>query len=325
MTNSNQVRNDSRSISLTNILAMMEASNVEADLHGDTLSFRGEIGETRIEVSRIGSKTPAGLEVAHILRIETVLDEFPLPGERETLECMFNAFASSGAVMVEDDGRIRVKSRLSVYSGECEDALEVYEKVTFFTAMIHSMTVQRTIIDVWHLPTPKGDPLPYASHEGMWSTERISLAASMLKTARAFVNADEDGLAAEFPWDPGAFSALESLRGGSRKRTSLLTIKRDEHPGLGKGLLCKLSLPLRLKDKEAYRLACSLNRMEANAEDWVPFLGAWTSMPESGCPTFLSFWPNIFSSAIGAEMIAIWMFRRASAMQGWLCANTEIR
>jgi hypothetical protein len=170
---------------------MMKASNVEADLHGDTLSFRGEIGETRIEVSPSGSKTPDGLEVTHILRIETVLDEFPLPGERETLECMFNAFASGGAVIVEEDGRIRVKSRLSVYSGECEDALEVYERVTFFTAMIHSMALKRTMIDLWHLPTPKSDPLPHASHEGMWSTERISLAASMLRNARAFVNAGD--------------------------------------------------------------------------------------------------------------------------------------
>lgn len=104
--------------------------------------------------------------------------------------------------------------------------------------------------------------------------------------------------AAEFAWDPGAISALSSLISGSRQCTTRLQIQFEEHPNLGKGLLCRLDLPLHLTDAETFRLAISLNQMEFTAENWPPFLGAWTAMPQSWYPTFVSFWPNLFANAV---------------------------
>lgn len=51
--------------------------------------------------------------------------------------------------------------------------------------------------------------------------------------------------------------------------------------------------------------------MEATTDDWPPFLGAWTSKPKSGRPTFVSFWSDSFANAIGVETIATWMADRA--------------
>ena len=140
----------------------------------------------------------------------------------------------------------------------------------------------------------------------------------MLREAGVFSNGDKDGLTAEFPWDPGAVSAVENLLKRWRKRTSLLRISCEEHPSLGKGLFCKLDLPLNLNDAEAFKLAIKLNEMESAAQDWPPFLGAWTSKPKSGRPTFVSFWPNFLSKAISLELITSWHAARARRIPQWV-------
>jgi hypothetical protein len=87
----------------------------------------------------------------------------------------------------------------------------------------------------------------------------------MMTKGGVFANGDDTGLTAEFAWDPGAFSAIQTLLGKPRKRTSLLRIERTEHPSLGRGLFCRLDLPLNLSDGEAFKLAIELNKMETTA------------------------------------------------------------
>jgi hypothetical protein len=65
--------------------------------------------------------------------------------------------------------------------------------------------------------------------------------------------------------------------------------------------------------------------MESTAEDWPPLLGAWTSKPESGHLTFVSFLPNLFSTVIDVEMIAMWMGARSFAVPRWLRENTGVK
>jgi hypothetical protein len=303
---------------------MMVASNVKTHIKGQSLRFRGLVGETRIDVSPSGRRTADGLEVSQTIRIESVLDMPPLPG-REEMECALNNFASNGALIVGDDGKFRIKSRLSLYSREGEDVIKVYTGVIFFVAMWHTDALQAATIDMLKLPVSKSGPLPKSSINGVWKPESFAHAASMLEARGAFVNADESGLTAEFPWDPGAITALESLIKGAPKRTTLVQLTRSEHPSLGRGLFCRLDLPLNLSDAEAYKLAGSLNQMEFTAEDWPPLLGAWTSQSKSGYPTFVSFWPNLSAGVIDLEMIAMWMGARAFAMPGWLRGNVGLK
>jgi hypothetical protein len=160
------------------------------------------------------------------------------------------------------------------------------------------------------LPVSKAQRLDSIS-DRQWKSISFSQATAMLNESGAFANGDETGLTAEFPFDHGAISAGDVLNEGFSKRTSLLQIQREEHPNLGEGLLCRLELPLLVEDSEARRLAMSLNRMEATTDDWPPFLGAWTSRPKSGRPTFVSFWSDSFANKIGVETIARWMADRA--------------
>lgn len=226
---------------------------------------------------------------------------------------------------MNSDGKLRIKSRISVFSGEPREVLDVYIGIIFLGSMIHTHTVHASIVDAWRLPIAKAEPLSTSDLDGVWAPALFKRTLSMMKKAGVFANGDGSGLTAEFPWNPGAVAAVETFLGRSRKRTSLLRIECMEHPALGQGLFCRLDLPLNLSDTDAFRLAIELNKMEFTAADWPPFLGAWTSKPESGHPTFVSFWPNCFAKVISLELITTWHAARAKRVPEWLHANAATR
>lgn len=309
-------------IPLETIDEMMKASDATTLLKGRSLSFKGLMGETRINISPSELKTADGLEISEIIDIESDLGIPSLPG-KEAMICALNMSASHGALV--DEGELRIKSRLLLFSGEPEKVIRLYTGVIFFVAMIHTNALQAALVDALKLSVSKGGALPNSTEDDMWTADSFSHAASMLEDAGAFTNGDEHGFTSEFPWDAGAISAAESLikgpQGRSRKRTSLLQIRCEEHPSLGKGLFCRLDLPLNLTDADAFKLATILNRVESTAEDWPPFLGAWTSKPKSGRPTFVSFWPNMFAKAISVQLISMWMMARARRVTVWAHEN----
>jgi hypothetical protein len=312
-------------ISLETIDALLKSANVVTRMEGDSLVFKGFIGETRIEISPSGFRTADGLEVSEIIRIESVLEKMPVTWN-DGLLCAVNMAASNGALTVDSDGKLRIRSRMSLFSGEPREVLDVYVGIVFLGSMIHTNAVQASIVDAWHLPISKAEPLPDSDLDGVWGAASFERTLSMMRKAGIFANGgDASGLTAEFPWDPGAFSAVETLIGKRRKRTSLLRMECMEHPNLGKGLFCRLDLPLDLKDDEAFRLAIELNKMEFTAADWPPFLGAWTSKPGSGRPTFVSFWPNCFAKIINLELMATWLAARAQRVPEWVRSNTGFR
>jgi hypothetical protein len=304
-------------ISLETIDALLKSANVVTRIEENSLMFKGFVGETRIEISPSGLRTGDGLEVSEIIRIESLLEKMPVTWD-DGLLCAVNLVASNGALTVDSDGKLRIKSRISLFSGEPREVLDVYIGIIFLGAMIHTNAVQAYLVDAWRLPVSKGAPPPDSSVDGVWKPASFARAASMLREAGVFSNGDKDGLTAEFAWDPGAVSAVENLLKKWRKRTSLLRISCEEHPSLGKGLFCKLDLPLNLNDAEAFKLAIKLNEMESAAQDWPPFLGAWTSKPKSGRPTFVSFWPNFLSKAISPELITSWHAARARRIPQWV-------
>ena len=308
---------------LNDVGTLLVASGVKVDFKTQSLFFRGRIGETRIEAVPSGHRTPDQREVAETIRIQSDLKMPPLPW-KEDMQCVLNTSASNGALFVED-GKVLIKSRLSLYAGESEQVMKVYAGVILFVAMMHTDAIQAAIVDMLKLPVAKATVPPDSEANSGWNPASFSRAASLLNESGAFANVDGGGLTAEFPWDPGAVSALTSLITGSRKCTSLLQVQCEKHPSLGKGLLCRVDLPLHLTDTEAFRLSTSLNQMEFAAEDWPPFLGAWTSMPESGSPTFVGFWPDFFAKVIDVEMIAMWMAARARLLPGWLRDNTGVK
>ena len=312
-------------ISLETIDALLKSANVVTRMEQNSLMFKGFIGETWVEISPSGFRTPDGLEVSEIIRMESVLDKMPVTWN-DGLLCAVNMAASNGALTVDSDGKLRIRSRMSLFSGEPREVLDVYVGIVFLGSMIHTNAVQASIVDAWHLPISKAEPLPDSDLDGVWGAASFERTLSMMRKAGIFANGgDASGLTAEFPWDPDAFSAVETLIGKRRKRTSLLRMECMEHPNLGKGVFCRLDLPLDLKDDEAFRLAIELNKMEFTAADWPPFLGAWTSKPGSGRPTFVSFWPNCFAKIINLELMATWLAARAQRVPEWVRSNTGFR
>jgi hypothetical protein len=311
-------------ISLETIDGLLKSANVVTRMERNSLVFKGFIGETRIEISPSGFRTADGLEVSEIIRIESVLEKMPVTWN-DGLLCAVNMAASNGALTVDSDGKLRIKSRISLFSGEPREVLDVYVGIVFFGSMIQTNAVQASIVDAWHLLIAKAERLPDSDLDGVWAPASFERTLSMMRKAGVFANCDGSGLTAEFPWDPGAFSAVETFLGKSRKRTSLLRIECMEHPNLGKGLFCRLDLPLNLSDAEVFKLAVELNKMEFTAADWPPFLGAWTSKPGSGRPTFVSFWPNCFAKVISLELISTWHAARAKRVPEWVRSNTGIR
>jgi hypothetical protein len=312
-----------KSPTLETIESLLKSSDVKTRIEGQSLFFAALVGETEISVSPSGYKTLDGLEVSEIIRITSAIDMPPVPWN-EGMECKLNMTASNGAVINGNDGKIRIVSRLSLYEGENGDAIKAYMGVTFFAALIHTYAFHNALVDAWRSPVPKAQPLPDCSADGVWKPMQFIRATSLLNKSGIFANGDERGLTAEFPWDLGEISVgTGTLVPGERRRTSLLQIHCEEHPSLGKGLFCRLDLPLNLSDDDAFSLAIRLNRMESTVADWPPLLGAWTSRPNSGRPTFVSFWPNIFARVIGVEMIAIWMQARAGGAAWWIDNNID--
>jgi CheY-like chemotaxis protein len=311
-------------ISLETIDALLRSANIVTRMEGNSLTFKGFIGETRIEISPSGFRTAGGLEISEIIRIESQLEKMPVTWN-EGLLCAVNMAASNGALTVDSDGKLRIKSKVSVFSEEPREVTDVYIGIIFLGAIIHTNALQASMVDAFRMPISKAEPLPDSHVDGVWAPAGFERTVSLMRKGGVFSNGDDCGLTAEFAWDVGAGSAIENLLGKRRKRTSLLRIECMEHPNLGKGLFCRLELPLNLSDAEAFKLAIELNKMECTAADWPPFLGAWTSKPGSGRPTYVSFWPNYFSKVVSLELISTWHAARAKRVPEWVRSNTGIR
>jgi hypothetical protein len=327
----------SKTLQALNIL--LEGCRVKTRIEGQSLFFRGFVGETRIDVAGSGAQTADGLEVSETIRLDTVIDMPPWEDKTKWIN-MINLYASNGALIEEADGKFHIKSRLSVYSEKHKGSINVIH-LTLLVAMTHPYAGQAAMVDMMKLPVSKCKLSDDSSLDGVWKPEAFSRAAAMLKESGASAHSDNDSLTAKFPWDPKSAPFIESYPTGSMKRTSLMQtfiesfttgsmkgkslmqIHCYKHPNLGKGLFCKLDLPMNLSDPELFELAIKLNHMEYTAEDWPPFLGAWTSMPKTGRLTFVNFWPNMFVKRIDLEHITAWMAARAQVMSGSL-QNTPL-
>ena len=97
----------------------------------------------------------------------------------------------------------------------------------------------------------------------------------------------------------------------------------DQHPYLGGGLFCALSLPQRFEDAEVLdRVLMQLNVLEMAPRDLAPHVGAWTRGVAGDNPAYCYFVTNPFQGTPGvignlsvwALARARWAYRELSAM-----------
>jgi len=147
-----------------------------------------------------------------------------------------------------------------------------------------------------------------------------------------------DGFTVEFPWEPGAFSAMFSLdrvKENARKNlklseeeietmagaTSLLQLLVMEHPLIGKGIQSRLEIPLYISPGEGVEsrmleVVSELNAWELTGADLPPLFGAWCCGPRA--PTFVSFYPTQYCVPGMLHNLFHWARLRQWRARQWL-------
>jgi hypothetical protein len=145
--------------------------------------------------------------------------------------------------------------------------------------------------------------------------------------------------AVELPWDPGAMTRM--LAGADLRacmqvqgryseedldrmagRTSLVTIKPETHPLIGKGLRCSLEIPLPADDARSPAMVSELNQWEMTGADLPPHLGAWCTGRRS--LAYVSFVPTQLCVPGLPYNLAVWAMERHFRVREWLGASRSV-
>lgn len=266
---------------------------------------------TTLRVVPVDVACEDGQRLCDVVEIRT-----PLGGDLAKLDddwiTALNRCAALAAIVRDDaTGRLEIRSRVSCYAGDDEGwriylPLAVHSFVHQFEAVRFA---ESSIRDGASAKAIAPQPLELSA----WAGSQLTGALGFLRQRGWFANGDGDALAVEYPWDPGAITALQRLADPDRQgsRTSLLQLASGgRHAWLGAGLFARLWLPVQT-DGPATGLAAYLNARESEALDAVPFFGAWTARPNHRHPSFVCFWPNSVWIPGSAINLAVWMKARS--------------
>lgn len=302
---------DETSVPLDVIAAMVESAVGKAVRGPNRIAFNGFGGVTTIDVVPVHQKTPDRQEVEAVVRISTELGMQDFPFD-ERMFALINTMTSFGALFRDPKtGRVIIGSRISVYRGD--DVWRLYAPLVAFSALLQAETLLKSLAQ--QIGGKQVEPMQLPGHDepSQWSRKDFEATAQQLSSRNLLANGGDGGMTVEFPWEPGAVSAI----GG--QRTSLLQCRSDTpHPLLGNGLFYKLDLPVRFGETQLPKLASQLNLHEWSGVDAVPFFGAWCSNLESGLLTFAGFWPNLMYQPGTVSNIAVWMMHRSTMARGLL-------
>ena len=231
------------------------------------ISFATGYGHTYIDVIPVRRRTNDGFEVEAVVKTRTEFTNQNLPLEDEAF-ALFNAFASFGALMRDpDSGRIIVGSRLTAYAGD-SDIWRLHMRLVAFGSILQGDTLISGMVK-----TLGGQVAPIALADWdkpcLWGREDFEGAAGYFNQRRFLASGSDGGMTVEFPWEPGAMSAMAG------HQTSLMQFRSDTpHPILGNGLFFRLDLPVQLEADRLPKMAKLLNQYEWAAIDAPPFFGA---------------------------------------------------
>lgn len=294
---------ESASVLLDEIADIIRATGYVADRLGNTLTFHAGSGRTYIEVRDIQATTIDRHEVSNVVLIRTELPERPI--DNRGLVVM-NTMASLGSMVHEGNlGRVSIVSRLSIFSGD-DGALRLYVPVIACSTVFHATGLLNAIASTMGIHISRLNLSDDQEGPSCWSKHDFEFAAEKLKQfLGVFSTTGDDGLTAEFPWEPGGLSAMTG------DVTSLLTFDASTiHPAMGSGLFYKLERPLYFEEDELVFFANKLNQVEFESVDAPPFFGAWCSHLKPGHLCHVGFWPNLLYQPGTVLNLGVWMFFR---------------
>jgi len=267
-----------------------------------TISFANIAQRTTSTASEVDLVTVHGLTISERIDIRTPLPEFADMSLEQIATA--NMMATTGAIVLDPATNAAVlASSLTVFEVDTEALEDLYTPLVANAALAQLFgplaVVDKIMGSSEFAPDRLG--IPRWDEPSYWSEEEFDYAANIMRQAGIYCNAGASGLAAEFPWEEGACSAMVG------DCTSLLQFSSDNpHPVAGNGLFFRLDLPVTLECGQLAEMANVLNVVEMNGVDTPPFFGAWCSQLDNGTLTFVGFWPNCLYRAGTVANIASW-------------------
>jgi hypothetical protein len=267
-------------------------------------------GRCTVSVTPLDIDTYDGYRLSERLEARTVLsyviDDFEAPFFR-----LANAFATTGTVLrCPESGQAAIVSGVNVFRQDVEALHGFYVPTLLWSSLVQSFSVQHALRETFGADFlgEKSEQIGMAGCDepSYWQPEDFAGAEQMLRDNGVYSNASETKLTAEFPWEPGAVSAIAG------DSTSLLQFNSEvTHPTAGNGLAFRLVLPVSPADVELFALADTLNELETSGIDIPPGFGAWALLPEFNSVAYTGFWPNCMYVPGTVGSIAAWCRTRS--------------
>jgi hypothetical protein len=282
----------------------------EYTLTENAAEFPVLFGRCTLSVTPLDIDTWDGYRLSERLEARTelsyVIDDFEAPFFR-----LANTVATTGSVLrCPESDKAVIVSGVNVFTEDVEALHGFYIPTLLWSSLVQSFSVQQAMRDTFGIDFlgEKAEiiGMPGCDEPSYWQPEEFNRAEEMLRDNGIYANASETGLAAEFPWEPHAVSAIAG------DRTSLLQFKSDvTHPTAGNGLAFRLALPVSGGKAELHALADTLNELEITGVDVPPAFGAWAYLPQLRSVAYTGFWPNCMYVPGTVCSIAAWCRTRS--------------
>jgi hypothetical protein len=302
---------------------------------GNCLRWPDRDGVTELQVVPVAHRTLDGRLVSELVTLTHTSPALSSLDARTAM--LWNQWATlSALVPAYDEQPTRLVCKVGVFSTDRALAEHIYAPLVCTEATIigfHAACLAREIFagnpdDSPLMETHDPPPFEFADFEATKAiTDRHAYSGSLAY----------DGLAVEFPWDPGAISQLfghDDYREAARKfrghtsaemdrmggRTSLFRLTNSvNHALYGKGVMSRLEIPLPIDGPDVATLIDELNRWELSSAHLAPQFGAWCKGPRA--PIFISFLPTQFCFPGLLQHLTVWAHVRHVRVHKWLTAS----
>jgi hypothetical protein len=286
------------------------APESEYTLTENAAEFPVLFGRCTVSVTPLDIDTWDGYRLSERLEARTelsyVIDDFEAPFFR-----LANTVATTGTVLrCPESDKAVIVSGVNVFQQDVEALHGFYIPTLLWSSLVQSFSVQQALRETFGSDL-LGEKAEIIGMQGCdepsrWQPEDFAGAEEMLRDNGIYSNASETKLTAEFPWEPGAVSAIAG------DSTSLLQFNSAvTHPTAGNGLAFRLVLPVSPNDVELFALADTLNELEISGIDIPPGFGAWAFLPQFNGVAYTGFWPNCMYVPGTVGSIAAWCRTRS--------------
>jgi len=291
------------------------APESEYTLTENAAEFPVLFGRCTLSVTPLDIDTWDGHRLSERIEARTVLSHV-IGDFEEPFFRYANTFATSGAVLrCPESGQAVIVSAVNVFERDVEALHGLYVPTLLWSSLVQSFSVQQAMRGTFgnDLLGEKSETIGMegCDEPSRWEGDDFEWPGEGLRSHGIFCNTSDTSLTAEFPWEPGAVSAVS---GG---RTSLLQcFSQVVHPTAGNGLAFRLILPVTSDEADLLTLADTLNELELSGIDVPPAFGAWAYLPKLQSVAYTGFWPNCMYLPGTVRSIAAWChFRHRTARQ----------